>query len=455
MQIKTRIALQFSCIVVTILVTFSLVIYFTSATYRQEEFYDRLKSKALTTVRYLLEVNEIDEDLLRIIDENSLTALINEKVLIFDEQNRLIYSSAGDEVVTYPKGILNEVREEKDIETVYNDMELAGFLYEEQHRSVVVLAMAYDRFGKSKLRNLRNTLGWGLLVGLSVTVGLGIFFAGQSLRPISKINEQISTITARNLRNRLDEGNRQDEIAQLAINFNQVLQRLEQAFEQQHSFVSHASHELRTPLAALKSEIQIGLRQQYSADEYREILDNLMSDTDRLISLTNNLLFLARTLENISQMPLENVRVEDVLFLAKEELTSAKPNFQIDIDYENLPEAETETMVRGNEELLKRVVLNLFDNACKYSKDHRAEVRIRTDERMCTVTVKDTGIGISKKDQESIFQPFYRASNAVGYEGFGVGLSICRKIVELHQGMISVSSRLHQGSCFTIRIPHL
>ncbi|GAA4470279.1 HAMP domain-containing sensor histidine kinase [Nibrella saemangeumensis] len=455
MQIKTRIALQFSSIVAAILVVFSLVIYFISSTYRQEEFYERLRSKALTTVRYLIDVKEISEELLRIIDKNSLTALLNEKVLIFDEQNRLIYSSVDDEVVAYPKGIINTAREQREIETVYGDLEVVAFLYEEDNRSVVVLAMAHDKFGKSKLGNLRNTLIWGLLVGLSVTIGLGIFFAGQSLRPISRINEQISTITARNLRNRLDEGNRKDEIAHLAINFNRVLQRLDQAFEQQRSFVSHASHELRTPLAALKSEIQIGLRQRHSADEYQAILENLMSDTDRLISLTNNLLFLARTLENISQMPLAAVRVEDVLFLAKEELVTAKPGYQIDIDYENLPDAETETMVRGNEELLKRVLLNLLDNACKYSADNRAKVRIRTDERLCTVTVKDNGIGISEKDQENIFQPFYRAANAVGYDGFGVGLSICQKIIELHQGVISVTSRLHHGSSFIIQIPHL
>lgn len=455
MQIKTRIALQFTYIVAAILLTYSIVIYYTSATYRQEEFYDRLKSKARTTAHYLVSVKEITEDMLRIIDENSLTALINEKVLIFDKNKKLLYSSVGDEEVNYPRELLDEVWDKGEIETVSGEIEIVTLIFKENDQAVVVMAMAYDKFGKSKLSNLRNTLFWGLLGGLSLTVGLGIFFAGQSLRPINHINEQISSITARNLQNRLDEGNRKDEIGQLAINFNRVLQRLEQAFEQQRSFVSHASHELRTPLAALKSEIQLGLRQPHAPYEYEGMLENLLSDTDRLITLTNNLLFLARNLENISQMPLSNVRIEDILFLAKEELSSARPNYQISIDYENLPEAETETMIRGNEELLKRVLLNLLDNACKYSADHRAEVRISTDNQMCRVIVRDNGIGISQKDLDNIFQPFYRASNAVGYDGFGVGLSICQKILELHQGTITVSSQPNKGSIFTVQIPHL
>jgi signal transduction histidine kinase len=241
----------------------------------------------------------------------------------------------------------------------------------------------------------------------------------------------------------------------LAVNFNAVLGRLEQAFEQQRSFVSHASHELRTPLAALKSEIQLGLRRQLSTDEYDTILTNLLSDTDRLIGLTNSLLFLARTLENISQMPLAPVQMEEVVLLARDELLSAKPDYRIEFDYDNLPESETETTVSGNEELLKRVLLNLMDNACKYSADHTARVRIRTDANSCWVSVRDEGIGMTPEEAVLIFEPFYRTANAVGYEGFGIGLSICQRILELHQSTISVESRLNEGSQFTMQIAHL
>ena len=456
MTIRNRIALQFSLIVASILVGFSGLIYFVSADYRQEEFHDRLRGKARTTVRFLVEVKEVDTDLLKIIDRNTLTALFDEKVMVFNARNNLIYSSVDDKVIHYQPSFLQEVREQKDIETTDGENEVIGLLYTEGGQQLVVLASAYDQFGKSKLRNLRQTLGWGLLGGIGLTIGLGIFFAGVSLRPISRINEEVQTITASNLRQRLDEGKRQDEVDQLAVNFNAVLARLEQAFEQQRSFVSHASHELRTPLAALKSEIQLGLRRQLQTDEYEEILTNLSSDTDRLIKLTNSLLFLARTLENMNQMPsFMPVQMEEVILLAKDELLSAQPGYRVEFDYDNLPESEKETLVSGNEALLKRVVLNLMENACKYSPSQTACVRIRTDAQFCWVTVEDRGIGMAPDEIRQIFDPFYRATNAMGYEGFGIGLSIGQRIIDLHGGQITVESQLNKGSRFVIQLPHL
>jgi signal transduction histidine kinase len=455
MTIRNRIALQFSLIVASILIIFSVLIYFVSATYRREEFYDRLKNKARTTVRFLTEVKEVDRELLKIIDRNTLTALFEEKVLVFDAQNRLIYSSVDDQVIHYRIALLNDVRNQKDVETYSGQNELIGLLYRQNDHDFVVLASAYDQFGRSKLANLRLTLGWGLLVGIGITIGLGIFFAGQSLQPISQINQQVSTITARNLQQRLDEGNRQDEIARLAMNFNDVLERLHQAFEQQRSFVSHASHELRTPLAALKSEIQLGLRRPLTVTEHEAVLQNLMSDTDRLIDLTNSLLFLARTLETSNQMPFLPVRIDDIVFMAKDELMDAKPNYRIDIDYKNIPDSEMETVVKGNEELLKQVLLNLFDNACKYSDDNTAQVKISTDTKQCQIIIRDQGIGMADADRQRVFEPFYRAQNALGYDGFGIGLSISAKLIELHQGTLTVDSTLGEGSTFTISLPHV
>lgn len=454
MTIRNRISLQFSLIVASILILFSVLIYITSARYRQEEFYERLTRKARTTVRFLVEVKEIDRDLLKIIDRNTLSALIDEKVLVFNDRNELIYASVDDKIIHYRSSLLNQVRQQQQMEIIDGENELIGLLYQEHGRQLVVLASAYDEFGKRKLLNLKQTLAWGLLGGIGLTVALGFFFAGKSLQPIAHINRQVQTITARNLKQRLDEGQRQDEIDQLAINFNNVLGRLEQAFEQQRIFVSHASHELRTPLTALKSEIQLALRRPLNGPEYEVVLRNLMSDTDRLISLSNSLLWLARTLESLQQVHLEPLRIDEVIFAARDELQSAHPDYQVQIDYDNLPEAETDTLVRGNDALLRRVVLNLLDNACKYSASHQAWVRIGTNPETCRVTVRDEGIGITADEQTRIFEPFYRAGGAQAYEGFGVGLSICQRIVDLHQGTITVASEPGQGSTFTVILPH-
>ncbi|MCF0059712.1 ATP-binding protein [Dyadobacter sp. CY356] len=455
MKIKDRIALQFTLMVAVILLLFSAAIYSLSARYRQEEFYDRLKSKAQTTCRLLVKVKGIDKDLLKIIDKNTLTEMLDEKVLIFNTKNELVYSSVDDKLITYHAELLKEVRDKKEIEFLQDDSETIGLLYNEGDEPLIVLASAYDKFGRNKLDNLLQILAWGLVGGIGLTVALGIYFASNSLRPISLFNQQVSQITAHNLAQKLDEGNRKDEIAQLAINFNTVLDRLNKAFEQQKSFVSHASHELRTPLAALKSEIQLGQRFTKNNPELEEVFENLFSDTERLISITNNLLFLARSIENMGNMKSTSVRIEDIAFLAKEEILSSFPNYNILIDYISIPENENDTVIDGNEELLKRVLLNLIDNACKYSSNHTARVLIDTNETECYVKVIDEGIGISQEDIPYLFDPFYRSSHTSEVPGFGIGLSICQRIIDLHHGTIKVTSELGKGSEFQVSLKHV
>jgi signal transduction histidine kinase len=447
--------MQFTMMVAVILLLFSVAIYIVSSRYRQEEFFDRLKSKARTTCRLLVKVNGIDKNLLKVIDQNTLTEMLDEKVLIFNSKNELIYSSVDDKLITYHTNMLSEVRNKKELEFLQGESETIGILYEEGDEPLVVLASAFDKFGKSKLQNLLQTLAWGLTGGIGLTVILGIYFAGNSLRPISRINEQVSLITAQNLDKKLDEGNRKDEIAQLAINFNTVLYRLHKAFEQQKSFVSHASHELRTPLAALKSEVQLGQRFTIGNPELTEVFDNLFSDTERLISITNNLLFLARSVENMGNIKTSQVRIEDISFLAKEELLSAHPHYNVIIDYDSIPENENDTVIQANEELLKRVLLNLMDNACKYSADQTAKLFIGADDKKCIVRVVDNGIGISANDLPFIFDPFYRSTPTSEVPGFGIGLSICQRIVDLHNGTLSVTSEINIGSTFTLQLRHI
>lgn len=453
MKIKNKIALQFTLIVAAILLIFSVLVYSASANYREEEFNDRLFSKALSTCRFLIMVKEVDDNLLRIIDQNT-QILINENVLVFDRHNHLIYA-AGDSIhIRYDDQLLEKVREEELLETYQGANQLVGIYYDEGEEPLIALASAHDKFGIMKLQNLKQTLLWCFLAGIFCTVLLGIHFAGASLRPIAEIISQISTITANDLRQRLPQANSPDEIGQLASRFNDVLHKLEQVFDKQRSFVYHASHELRTPLAALKSEIQLAEKQVDEHPELKKVFHNLSTDTERLISITNSLLLFARSIEDTGQFRMETVRVEDVLFSAKNELPIENYADRIRIGYATIPEDENHTLVTGNEELLKRVCANLMDNACKYS-DGVVEVTIDTDDRFCCIKITDQGIGIAESDLPRIFDVFYRGSNVIGLNGFGIGLSICQRIIDRHGGELLVESTLSRGSTFTVRLPHL
>ncbi len=453
MKIQTKIAIQFSLIVASLLTVFSFVVYQIFAEFREQEYYDRLKSKAMTTAQLLIKVDEIDRDMLKIIDKNTLSALVDEKVLVFDQKNRLFYSSLDDHVIHFSQDLLDRVRAQKYVETQSTDNEVVGLLYELNGEKYVILASAYDKFGRSKMNNLRSTLIVGLIFGIGVTVLLGIFFAGNALRPVNQFITQISAITANNLRERLDERNNKDEIGRLATAFNKMLFRLEQSFELQKSFVSHASHELRTPLAALKSEVEISLEEKLSIAQHRGILHNIGKDIDRLIALSNSLLQIVKPLKTSLNNTVE-IRLDDLIFQTQDELLIGKPDYHIVVEYAQEPENEQKITVFGEEVLLKTLFMNLLDNACKYSADHYALVMIDFADTHAIISIQDKGIGIPPDDILSIFDPFYRSKNALSIAGFGVGLSICRKIVELHKGKIHVHSKPQEGSTFVVELPN-
>lgn len=456
MNIRARLTLRFSIIVATILIVFSASVYLVSADYRREEFYTRLESRAITTARLFVKVQEVDQNLLRIIDQNSIHALFQEKVLIFDQKDSLLYSSLDDLSVDYSPQLLERIRRQKNVHYTEGDHETVGLIFPEEgeEQPVVVISSAYDRYGRSKLDNLREVLLAGLLLGIGIIVLAGRFFAGQMLFPLAKMNAQVSSITAGNLDRRVDEGNRSDEIAQLAMNFNRMLQRLETAFEIQQQFVSNASHELRTPLAAVTSQLQVALDKPRTAEEYRRVLQSVFDDTQTLVELTNSLLFLAQSGLEKSKVAFLPLRVDEVLFAAKDELSKAHPDYQFQIEYGELPEEEEALVVIGNEALLKVAFLNFLDNACKFSTDHRVQVTFSLPDRHVQIRFADRGIGIPAGEKEKIFASFYRGSNAPDMaRGYGIGLSLCRRIVQLHRGSIRLETNLGQGSIFIVRLP--
>lgn len=455
MNIRDRLTLRFTVIVATILAVFSIAVYFLSAEYRRDEFFARLESRAITTGRLFVQVNEVDQKLLRIIDKNSIHALFQEKVLIFDQNDSLLYNSLDDLGIAYSVELLDRIRREKNIHYSEGEIEVVGLTFpEESPAPVVVISSAYDRYGRSKLDNLRDVLLTGFLMGIGIILLAGRFFARQMLYPIARMNAQVSEITAGNLNRRVDDGNRTDEIAQLAMNFNQMLQRLETAFETQRQFVSNASHELRTPLAAVTSQLQVALSKQRSEEEYRTVMQSVFDDAQTLVELTNGLLVLAQSGLEHARVPFEPLRVDEVLFAAKDELARAQPDYQFQIEYGQLPEEEEALQIMGNEQLLKTAFLNFLDNACKFSADHRVQVAISLPGDSVEIRFADRGIGIPENEKELIFGSFYRASNADGkVRGHGIGLSLCRRIIQLHRGSIALETRPGNGSVFIVRLP--
>jgi len=454
MNIRLKLSIQFTAIVISILVLFSTAIYFFSANFRKNDFNTRLEEKALTTAKLLIEVKEVDSVLLKIIDRNTINVLEDEKIVIYNEKNKQIYKNI-DLVSEYADiQMLNNIKEKDKIYFSRNNIEYVGVVFPFENKKYIIIASAYDKYGLKELKNLKIILITGLLVSFLVSFFAGLFYAGRAMKPILDVITEVDNISATRLNARVNQGNGKDEIARLSITFNKMLERIEMAFENQRQFVSNVSHELRTPLTSLTGQLEVTLMKKREIEEYEILLNSLLEDIKSLTSLSNGLLELAHSNIDIHAYTTSKLRVDEVLFAAQTDLLSRNENYFINIDFEELPEDEHKLEVLGNDNLLKIAFLNIMDNACKFSTQKRVDVKICFIENYIVLKFSDKGIGIPNEELEKIFDPFYRASNATAKSGHGIGLSLVKKIIELHEGILKIDSRINIGTQITISLPN-
>ncbi|ETZ21817.1 hypothetical protein N824_26635 [Pedobacter sp. V48] len=259
------------------------------------------------------------------------------------------------------------------------------------------------------------------------------------LNPLRKIIKSVKKIKAENLHLRLDVYGT-DEMAQLSQTFNNMLNRLETAFETQNNFISNASHELRTPLTIISGEVELAMKSDADGQDRYLALAKIKDESDRLEHILTSLLGLAQTGFNGKNHPWELVRIDELLWDIKRTVNQVHPESKIEIDFSNLPADEDQITIKANINLLKLAIANIVSNACKYSNNKPVLVTLESKLNILSIAVKDQGIGIPPGDVQHIFEPFYRASNTSDFKGYGIGLPLSLNIIRLHRGSIAISS---------------
>lgn len=319
----------------------------------------------------------------------------------------------------------------------------------------LLLLSARDTYGLNKQRNLLNLLILAYALSLACLLLLGEYFATQALSPINRIIRKVQSIRAGNLDERLEVGRGKDELAELAGTFNNMLDRLEIAFDQQSRFINNASHELRNPLTAILGLTEVGQARQRDAASYQDLLRDIQREAQRLDHLVDGLLQLAQTGESGKGFTAVPFRVDEIAMEIKEEMTVSGPGARIRLDLEELPEDAREITLSGSPTLFKVALGNLVENACKYSGEDPVQLRVLNDGKDILILVADQGIGIPPDELTNIFEPFYRGSNVRSSRGYGFGLPMAYRIIRLHHGDIRISSQPGKGTLVTIRVPNL
>lgn len=453
MQIRTRLTLQFLLIGGVIILIASFAIYFSSANYRKTTFYESLENKAINTAKLLLEVDEIGLDLLKKIEKNNTVNLYNEKIIILNNLNEVLFSSDYKNEIFLNNNFINRIRSNTKSTFSYHNYDILGLKYQIQGEQFIFIAAATDIEGFLKLKNLIFILIVVDLLCLILFFIAGWINSERALKPMSNVLSRVEEISISSLNLRVPEGNGTDEIAKLAKTFNKMLSRLEQSFLVQKDFISNASHELRTPLTSIKGQIDVLLMKERTGMDYKVAMESVLEDITSLITLSNQLLMIARTsTENLDNLN-NAVRIDEVIWQARDEIKKYNKDYHINI---NISESLTEIdqmIVKGDEYLLKTAVSNIIDNACKYSDNHSVNVTLKSTDSSIILIFEDSGIGIIAGEISKIFDPFYRGSNAITYPGSGIGLQLTNQIIQNHGGKISVSSKLNQGTTFTVSLP--
>lgn len=453
MNIRTSITLTFFFLVIVVVTAISLSIYYFSHNYRELDFTRRLKNRAINTAQILTEVTEVNAELLRRMEQNNPASLPNQYIVIFNDDNEELYSSESTTIIPIDKDLLERIREQEEVKYNHENFEVIGFTFKDETTRFTIVAAATDVYGLDALTNLRNVLIITFCISAVLVSVLGYIYAGKVLRPMSKIVNEVGKISEVNLDQRLDEGNRRDELGMLAQTFNRMIARLQAAFESQKNFIANASHEIKTPITVMSGEIEVALLQNRDQDYYVKILRSVLLGLKGLNKLSTQLLMLAQT---STDQPIKNFslfRIDDILWSVKEELQKAHHNYSIDILFDINLNHES-MIINGDEQLMRVAILNLVDNGCKYSEDGHLTINLTSKQpNRITIDFINKGPGIARENLDKIFEPFYRAKSDIRIKGFGIGLSLVNRIIKLHEGTVSVESTPHIETRFTLNLP--
>ncbi|OGK20688.1 hypothetical protein A3C23_05855 [Candidatus Roizmanbacteria bacterium RIFCSPHIGHO2_02_FULL_37_13b] len=288
-----------------------------------------------------------------------------------------------------------------------------------------------------------------LSVVFIILSGIGFITIYRITRSLTDLSSQMRQITSKNLDKRISSLKSDDEIGELGKTFNDLLDRLDIAFKRERQFIADVAHEMKTPIATLRSSFEVTLQKTRTNDEYKKIIKDSITETDRLTTTLKDVLDLAW-----SEVPNENLRAVFNLSSLITELSEIAQKLavkkQINVSYRITPEIK----INGFREKLGRAILNIIDNAIKYSPEKgMVEINLFKRDDKAIIAIKDTGSGIKENEINHIFNRFYRGSKSDKVFGAGLGLAIAKATINIHKGIIEVKSKAKEGTMFVVYLP--
>jgi len=367
MSIKYKIALLFVALATLLFAIIGLSIYFFSVAERGHSFKTRLKNRALSTARVYAGMQDSNYTMLKKMDAYAVASLLNKSVTItrLDSRPGYLYSdNPGDSMYLSPE-IIEEAKNTNEYYFTYHNKKAVAIHYPEGNDNFIIAVAAQDVDGHEFIYQLKRILFLSLGLSILLSFITGIIFAKSLIKPMAQITAEVNLITSNNFSRRIKIASSGDELSRLANTFNNLLDRLEESFAVQRSFISNASHELSTPLTSVSSQLEVALQKERTAEEYKSVMQSIYEDVRDLQLLTHSLLDIAKT-GSQGGIDLLEVRLDEVLLKVVTDLRRQNPVYKVELDFDIFPDDEKLLTVYGNSNLLYIAIKNIIENGCKY-----------------------------------------------------------------------------------------
>jgi signal transduction histidine kinase len=453
MKIQTQTAILFTVLAAAVILLLNAVIYYVATRDTSNDFKKRLELRVVVAAKIHFEKDTTSSAAYSELSQQYLEVLPSEKEY-FVKVDRLHDSLLIPAGLRLPSSFFNQVRTSNTTVYYNNDgIYYAGILHSSSQDEYIVVKSAVNMYGLQALKNLRKILLIAFLGKVVLVFTVSFFFSRKAFKPFRDIIARVKSIGVENLSLRLREKQGKDEISELSKTFNRMLDRLQTSFDIQNNFVSNASHELKTPLTAIIGEADIVLSKERSPAEYKQALEVILKEAEKLEALTTALLSLAQSGFNKNKNNEVPVRMDELLFDIKETINRIDPGNRIKLLLQDMPLDEDKLVVQGNPQLLKLAISNIILNACKYSNNQEVTVKLTCPGSQALISITDIGIGIPHDDIQHVFVPFFRASNTGSFKGYGVGLPLSMNIIRQHNGNIKVDSEEGKGTVVRVWLP--
>ncbi|MEG1721589.1 MAG: HAMP domain-containing sensor histidine kinase [Bacteroidales bacterium] len=455
MKIRTSLTLRYTCVTAVVFLAFVIAVFYVGEYARSNSFFRTLRAEAITKAHLFLN-NKVDAQMMQSTYLNNKQFIDEVEVAVYSPDFEILYHDAlQNDIIKESSAMIEDILRRKEIDFYIDKYQGIGIVYPFGGKTYVVTAAAYDGYGYANLQTLRQILGALLVIGLTVLVIVGYYLARSAFMPICRIVKKAEEITASRMDCRLPVENEHDELGELSIAFNELLERLDKSFNSQKMFISNVSHELRTPMAALTAQLDLALLKDRTPAEYQTAIGNALQDSQRVIKLINGLLDLAKSDYQPEQLKMNSVRLDELIIDAIDLISRAHPDYHVELIFEQESDNDDVLIVVANSYLLTTAFMNLIENNCKYSLNKTSFIQISFWEGNTIVRLSDNGIGMSDTDKEKLFELFYRGDNQGAAAGYGIGMTLTRKILLLHKGDISVFSHKGEGTTYVVKLPHI